>query len=359
MIRIVPFSPTCGKTRTVHNSIPRKVLCGILLLCASGNEASEEAQVRLIATGGTIAEGRSGSLTAKELGELVPELKSIAHVSADDYLSIGSSQMTPELQFGLAQRVNALFRDDPRLFGIVITHGTDSLEETAFLLDLVVEDERPVVVTGAMRAPREPDSDASRNLVNAVRLAASRRTRDVGVIVTMNDEIHAARNVRKTHTVAVDAFASSPRGPMGYVDSGKVYITHRPAHRLTLDVDAIEPRVSLVRLYTGSDGSLIRAAVESGQRGIVVEAFGRGNAPPVVMDAVRHARAKDVTVVFTSRTGAGRVKLDETAKRLGVISGEDLDGLKARLVLVAALASTQDPETLQSYFRRLAGSVKE
>lgn len=359
MIRTVPFCPTCGKTRTVRNSINKRILCGIFLLCASGIEASDEPHVRLIATGGTIAEGRSGPLTANELPGLVPELRSIAQLSVEDYLSIGSSQMTPELQFGLAQRVNSLFRNDPGLSGIVITHGTDSLEETAFLLDLVVEDERPVVVTGAMRPPREPDSNASRNLLNAVLLAASSGARGLGVVVTLNDEIHAARNVRKTHTIAVDAFSSPPNGPIGYIDGGRIYVTHRPANRLTLDVDTVEPRVGLVRLFGGSDGSLIRAAVEAGQRGIVVEAFGRGNAPPVVMDAIRDARAREVAIVVTSRTGAGRVVLNEAAKRLGVVSGEDLDGLKARLVLVAALGKTKDPETIQSYFRQLAGLVKD
>jgi L-asparaginase len=116
--------------------------------------------------------------------------------------------------------------------------------------------------------------------------------------------------------------------------------------------------VSLIRLFSGSDGSLVRAAIESSQRGIVIEAFGRGNVPPLVMDAVREARARDVTVVFTTRTGGGRAVIGEKARRLGVLSGEGLDGLKARLVLVAALATTSDPATLQSYFRRLSGQLE-
>jgi L-asparaginase len=360
VIQTVCFSPTCGKTRDVQNRRYCRSLCVLLLGTSSAftAPAQDAPKIRLIATGGTIAAGPSGSLTARDLRDLVPELAANTGLILEDYLAIGSSQMTPELQYGLAQRVNALFQDEPGLSGIVITHGTDSLEETAFLLDLLVKGDRPVVFTAAMRAPREPDSDAPRNLGNAVRLAASPAARGLGVVVTLNDEIYAARDVRKTHAHAIDAFALPYRGPLGSFDDGRIYITHKPAHRLTLDVADIEPRVSLIRLFSGSDGSLVRAAIESSQRGIVIEAFGRGNVPPLVMDAVREARARDVTVVFTTRTGGGRAVIGEKARRLGVLSGEGLDGLKARLVLVAALATTSDPATLQSYFRRLSGQLE-
>jgi len=207
-----------------------------------------------------------------------------------------------------------------------------------------------------MRAPRRPDTDAPRSLENAVRLAASGET-GLGVVVTINDEIHAARDVRKTHTIAYDAFSSPGLGPLGYFDDDAVYLARRPARRLSLDVDTIEPRVSLIHLFTGSDGSQVRSAVDSGQRGIVLEVFGRGNVPPTVMDAVREARAAGVTVVFAPRTGGGRIVLGEDAERSGVLSGEDLDGLKARLVLVASLAKTRDTETLRSYYRQLAGKL--
>ena len=336
----------------------QRILCG-LILCASSVFASDEPKVRLIATGGTIAGGRSGSLAATEIRELYPELSGVAELSVEDYLTIGSSRMTPELQFGIAKRVNELFRDEPELSGIVVTHGTDSLEETAFLLDLLLEGDRPVVFAAAMRPPRRSDTDAPRNLVNAVRLAATEGTRGLGVLVTLNDEIHAARDVRKTHTVATNAFASPGLGPLGYFDGENIYLARKPARRLTLDVDAVEPRVTLIRLFTGSDGSHVRAAIDSGQRGIVLEVFGRGNVPPQVMDAVRDARNKDIAVVFATRTGGGRVLVGDDTKRSGVISGEDLDGLKARLVLVATIATTSDPAKLRSYFRRLSGKLEQ
>lgn len=370
MIQTVCFSPTCGKTRDVRNWSYQKILyvlyvLFVLLVGASSAHAApvpapveDPPRVRLVATGGTIAGGSSGALTAKQLRELVPELGAVAEISVEDYLTIGSSRMTPDLQYGLAQRVNALLTDEPDLSGIVITHGTDSLEETAFLLDLLVKGDRPIVFAAAMRAPREDDTDAPRNLENAVRLAASSEAVGLGVVVTLNDEIHAARDVRKTDAHAFDAFTSPQSGPLGHFDDGRIYLTHRPARRLTLASNGVETRVTLIRLFSGSDGSLVRAAIESGQRGIVIDAFGRGNAPPRVMAAVREARARDVIVVVTTRTGGGHVVLSDESRRLGVVSGEDLDGLKARLVLVAALGTTSDPATLQSYFRRLAGELE-
>lgn len=317
-------------------------------------------KVHLLGTGGTISGGAAGSLQAKDLADLLPGLASLAEISVEDFSSIGSSRMTPELQFRLAERVRALFEERPDLAGVVITHGTDSLEETAFLVDLLVPAGRPVVFTAAQRPPREVDTDGPRNLANAIRIAASPEMRGLGVLVTLNDEIHGARDVRKTHAVFVNAFVSPWGGPLGQVDDGHIFLYYRPGRRLELAAPRVEPKVDLVTLYAGSDGDALRRAVESGARGIVVEVFGRGNAPPGVMDAVSEARSKGVVVVFTTRTGGGRVELGETARRAGVLSGEDLDGLKARIVLVVALGamgSSPDLDAIGSYFRRLSGEV--
>jgi L-asparaginase len=323
----------------------------------AGAASSALPKVHLLGTGGTISGGRERSLSAKDLAELIPDLAQLAEVSVEDYSSIGSSRMTPELQFRLAERVRAIFDERSDLSGIVITHGTDSLEETAFLVDLLVPAGKPVVFAAAQRPPREPDTDGPRNLANALRIAASSDMRGVGVLVTLNDEIHAARDVRKTHAVAVHAFASLSQGPIGQVDSGRIFLYARPVRRLTLSAAQIEPRVELVTLYPGSDGSQILDAVDAGKRGIVVEVFGRGNAPPAVMEAVGKAREKNVVVVFTTRTGGGRVELTEEAARAGVVSGEDLDGLKARVLLTVALGAGTDLETLRDYFRRLSGEL--
>jgi L-asparaginase len=327
-------------------------------LTAATLSAAETPKVHIIGTGGTIAVGRGGALSVTELLEQSPELAEIAELSSEDYLKIGSTRMTPERQLGLARRVNELFADAPELSGIVITHGTDSLEETAFLLDLLVKHARPVVLAGAMRPPRRSDTDGARNLSNAVRLAAA-GVEGLGVVAVMNDEIHAARDVRKAHAIAYDAFSSPGLGPLGYFDEEHVFLARKPARRLTLDVEDIEPRVSLIKLFTGSDGSQVRAAIASDQKGIVLEVFGRGNVPPRVMAAVREARRENITVVFATRTGGGRVVLSDAAIRSGVISGQDLDGLKARLVLVAALATSSDVAELRSYFERLSGKLDE
>jgi L-asparaginase len=329
----------------------------MLALFASA-PSSAVPRVHLLGTGGTIAGGSGGSLGAGELASLVENLASVAEVSVEDFSSIGSSRMTPELQFRLALRVSGLFRERPELSGIVITHGTDSLEETAFLVDLVVPPGKPVVFAAAQRPPREMDTDGPRNLLNAIRIAAHPGTGGLGVLVTLNDEIHAARDVRKTHSVALNAFVSPWVGPIGQVDEGRVFLFHRPARLLTIGASRIEPRVDLVTLYAGSEGTGIRNAIRSGAQGLVVEVFGRGNIPPDAMAAVTEAREKGVVVVFSSRTGGGRVELGEEAKRAGVLSAEDLDGLKARIVLVVALGAGANTETIAGYFQRLSGELR-
>lgn len=326
-----------------------------LLLPVSLAAADELPSVRLLGTGGTIAGGRGGRLSAADLAQAVPDLAKVAAVSVEDFVNIGSSRMTPEIQLRLARRVAELLSSDPGLAGVVITHGTDTLEETAFFLDLAVSSERPVVIAAAQRPPREPDSDGPRNLLNAVRVAGAPAARGSGVLVMLNGEIHAAREVRKTHAVALDAFKSPDGGPVGYVDGPHVVLHRKPLRRLALAVESVEPRVDLLTLVAGSDGRLVNAAVDSGARGLVIEVFGRGNVPQAVTDAVRRAREKQVVVVYTSRTRGGRVEVDPEARRLGVIGGEDLDGLKARMLLVAVLAKTRDPALIQSYFERLAG----
>lgn len=328
------------------------LLAGLLLL------AFELPRVHLLATGGTIAGGTSGSLDARELTRLIPALAEVASVTTEDVTSIGSSRMTPEIQLKLAQRVNQLFDADPTLAGIVITHGTDSLEETAFFVDLLLRHDRPVVFAAAQRPPRETDSDGPRNLLNAVRLASSAGARGMGALVTLNGEIHAAREVRKTHAIALDAFKSQDSGPLGFIDGASVYFARKPTRRLTLRTDAVEPRVDLLTLVAGSDGHLVRAAVDSGAQGLVLEVFGRGNVPPAVMDQVRVARERGVLVVFTTRTRGGRVELAPEAREMGVVSGEDLDGIKARTLLVVALGATKDRVLLESYFEQLSGKSR-
>lgn len=316
---------------------------------------SELPRVHVLATGGTIASAADGTLNASNLVEAIPELAAVAVVTGEDWSAIGSSQMTPELQFALAQRVNELFARDGSLSGLVITHGTDSLEETAFLVDLLVADPRPVVFAAAQRSPRRVDTDGPRNLLNAVTLAALPAARDLGVVVTLNDEVHAARDVRKTHSAALEAFVSPGVGPLGSFDDGVFYLKRLPARRLFIPSAGLESGVDLVRLVAGSDGHLVRAAVENGARGLVVEVFGRGNVPERVVPALQDAIEKDVVVLFTTRTGGGRVEIYPPFDEMGVVGGEDLDGLKARVLLMVTLGAGSSRQELQEYVGVLAG----
>jgi len=322
--------------------------------------AAELPRVLVLSTGGTIAAaGYAGhrELRSADLLAAVPELAAIADITTEDPATLGSSDFTPGLLWQLARHLDEAFAQDPGLAGIVVTQGTDAIEETAFFFDLVLATERPVVVTGAMRLPGDGGADGPRNLTNAVRLAASPAVRGWGVLVTLNDEIHAAREVRKAHAIAVDAFTSPAGGPLGYLDQGRIHLVSRPLRRVVIATAAIEPRVALVVAVVGSDGREVRDAVAAGARGLVVELFGRGNSPDALKAEIAAARRQGVVVVLTSRTGRGRVLVSPALREQGIVSGEDLDGLKARMVLVAALGQTQDLVVLQSYFDRLSGRV--
>lgn len=327
---------------------------------ASGAEQSPGLpRVHLIGTGGTISGGAAGPLDAEALRAALPGLAEVAEVTTEDFSRIGSSRMHPELQFRLAERVREVFAARPELSGVVVTHGTDSLEETAFLLDLVLPAGRPVVFAAAQRAPRHSDTDGPRNLLDAIRVAASERFREFGVLVVLNGQVHAAREVEKTHSIALHAFASPASGPVGAVDEGRLLLFAEPRRRVFLETPAVEPRVELARLTAGGGASGILAAAEGGARGLVVEVFGRGNVPPEADEAVDRALAAGAVVVFTTRTGAGRVVLSDAERERGIVSGGDVPGLKARMLLTAALGGGLSREEIAAAFRRLTGRTPE
>ena len=328
----------------------------IFLASPSPGAAQPLPEVHLIGTGGTISGGAGGPLNADDLRAALPDLASVASVTTEDFVRIGSSRMHPELQFQLAERIAAVFAARPAIAGIVVTHGTDSLEETAFLLDLLLPSGRPVVFAAAQRPPRYQDSDGPRNLLDAIRVASSSRTRGLGVLVVLNGQIHAAREVKKTHSIALHAFASPDTGPVGMVDDGEVLLFSTPRRRIHLPAAAVEPGVELVGLTAGGGAGAIRSAAEAGAQGIVVEVFGRGNAPPPIAEAVDAAIQLGAVVVFTTRTGGGRVVLSAAQQERGVISGEDLDGLKARVLLIAALGAGRTAQEIGAAFRVLAGA---
>lgn len=328
---------------------------------AADMDSSSLPRVHVIATGGTIAAAGYEDEATKDSAALflgVPELASVAQVTADDPMTVASSQLTPELIFNIAQLVRKALAENDELAGVVVTQGTDSMEESAFLLDLLIDDPRPVVVTGAMRTPGQMAAEGGRNLLNAVRLAASSRLRGMGVVVTMNDEIHAAREMRKSDTTALDAFESPAGGAIGFIDGSSIYLRSTPRRRSSIAADAIEPKVDLLAITAGSDGHMLLGALEGQPKGMVLELFGRGNLPRSMFPAIIQAMRSGVKIVFTSRARNGGLREDAQWVQGGVIYAEDLDGLKSRAVLMAALgAGITESTKIQRIFDELSGKV--
>jgi L-asparaginase len=290
------------------------------------------------------------------LASVAPELATIARVTEITFERVAAHAMTDAHLAGLRNLVaEILGRGDAE--GVVITHGTNTLEESAWLLHLTLATDAPVVLTGAMRPASALSGDGPLNLVQAVRVAASPEARGLGVLVVMDDTIHAARDVAKTNTLRVDAFASPMTGPLGRVDGdGRVVVTSRPARARTLrgaygslDLRTL-PRVDVIASYQGADGALIEAAVAAGARGIVSAATGAGYPTPWQVEALERAAAAGVVIVQSSRVGSGRVPPLPALLARGWVPGDDLVPWKARILLRLALAAGEDADTIRGRF---------
>lgn len=317
-------------------------------------EAQELPRVRVIATGGTIA-GRAtgGQLTGAQLVDAVPGLSDVAVIEVDEFSRIGSSAMTPDHWVRLSRRINELFDDDPELEGVVVTHGTDTIEETGYFLHLTVDDERPVVMVGSMRNASAVSSDGPANLLSAVRVATHSAARGQGVLVVLNDEIHSARDVRKMDNNRVDTFGSE-WGPLGVVDADRIVFRHAPTTRHTTrselrldDRTTVLPRVPIVADFTGNDGSVLRDHVARGVEAVVIQAFGGGRASPGMRRAAADAAAAGVPVVLASRVPEGRVLRSPASVANGVLAAGDLPPHKVRVLLMLALRTDREARELQ------------
>ena len=313
--------------------------------------------MRVIATGGTIA-SRAGAdqLSGAALVEAVPELAAVARIEVEEFSRIGSSGMTPDHWLRLSRRIDELFRSDAELAGVVVTHGTDTMEETAYFLHLTVAHERPVVVTGSMRSANAVSADGPANLLAAVRVAASESSGGRGVLVVLNDEVHSARDVRKTDSNRLDTFVSREWGALGVVDGDDLHfhraLVSRHTARSALGLgDAAElPEVPIVADFAGNDGAVVRWWVERGADGIVVQAFAGGRASPGMRRAMAEAAAAGVPVVVASRVPEGRVLPSAGWARDGIIAAGDLPPHKARVLLMLALLRTHDAAAVQELF---------
>jgi L-asparaginase len=245
-------------------------------------------------------------LSPEEILAEVPDLGDIARITIADFARLPGPHMTPERMLELASCVEPGLAE-AAVSGVVITHGTDTLEETACLLDLVLPSDKPVVLVGAMRNSSELGWDGPANLRSAVRVAAHRGAQGLGVVVVMNDQILAGAEATKSHTESVDTFQSRDFGPVGVVDKDRVIIARRPVAREPIRATRLEKRVEIVKLSAGSDGQLVRLAVTDGVRGLVLEGLGRGNVPITALPEVERAIASGIPVIVTSRCPRGRV----------------------------------------------------
>jgi len=323
--------------------------------------------VVILATGGTIAgvqpkEGepgyKSGSLSIDALIKGAPGIEKLARLDGEQIASIGSQDMNDAVWGKLVRRANELLAK-PDVDGIVVTHGTDTMEETAFFLNLLLKSDKPVVLVGSMRPATSQSADGPLNLTNAVAVAGDPKARGRGVLVVANDEVHTGRDVHKTHTTAVQTFVSTTRGTIGKVYYGKVLWGYLPSNRHTTtsefsvpETPVSVPRVDIVYAHEGSDGVLVKASVAAGAKGIVLAGVGDGNATTDTINALAEAAKAGVVVVRASHVGFGivrrNVELDDD--KLGFVAAMDMNPQKARVMLRVALTQTSDPKKIQRYF---------
>jgi L-asparaginase len=320
-------------------------------------------EVVVLSLGGTISStdaGGSGvepTLTGEALVEDVPEIAEVAEVSAKSFRQVPGSELTLDDLIELSAEIKSHI--DEGVKGVVITQGTDTIEETAFVLELLVDEDAPVVVTGAMRNPTLPGAEGPANLLASVQVAASEVTRGIGTVVVFIDEIHAARFVQKTHTSNPATFRSPLTGPIGWISEGSPRIATRPAERHHIDLPA-QTQDRPVALYTvalGDDGRLLPVIGESGYEGLVIEAFGAGHVPSAMVEPLA-GLAGEIPVVLASRTGSGEVlkntygfpgsETDLLGR--GLINAGMLNGPKARLFLSLLLRSGASNEEVAEGF---------
>lgn len=312
-------------------------------------------KVAIIFTGGTISmkidprlHAAIPALSSKEIMGMITNIGDFSDIEVIDYANIPSPHITPSMMMEIAALVKqTINRDD--ITGVIVTHGTDTLEETAFLLDLMIHTSKPIVVVGAMRNSSELGYDGSSNLSAAICTVISERSKNKGVLVVMNNEVNAASEVTKTNTLSLDTFKSPEFGPLGIVDNDEVIFYRDMVSHQFIDTDNLEEKVALLKAVPGMESDILDFYLDSGYKGIVIESMGRGNIPPAMVPGVKKAISQDIPVVMVSRCPTGRV-LDSYGyegggkhlRELGVIFGGNLPGQKVRIKLMLALGLTKD-----------------
>lgn len=329
---------------------------------------TKEGTVYIIGTGGTIAgsanekvssQYTAGKLDTDQLLKALPDLNQLAKIQVIDLFHIDSADITTSDWLILARQVNELLKKDD-VKSVVITHGTDTLEETAYFLDLVVKSKKPVVLVGSMRAATSISADGPINLYNAIAVAASSEAIGKGVLVVMDDQIFDARDVTKTNATRVDTFKSPNTGPVGSVNFGTVHFSKASIknHTINTPFNVIKlshlPRVEIINEYAGTEGRLLESAMnEQAIQGIVIAGSGDGNIAEPERALLKKARDKGIIIVRSSRTGSGYITYDyvhHLDTELGLIPADDLNPQKSRILLMLALTKTHDASVIQKYF---------
>lgn len=320
-------------------------------------------KVAVVFNGGTITmkvdpriKAAVPTLTGEEIMAMVTDIESYAQIESYTFSNLPGPHMTPETMLELSKYIqNLLSRED--ISGVVITHGTDTLEETAYFLDLTLKSQKPVVVTGSMRNSSELGYDGPANLAASICTIISDESRNRGVMVCFNDELYCASEVTKANSMSLDAFQSPNFGPIGIVDNNQVLFYRDSIKKQHIDVKELETRVDLIKCTAGMDAKFIDFCIEKGSKGLILEGFGRGNIPPEMVDGVKKAIDAGLAVVLTSRCYQGRV-LDsygyhgggKELRNLGIIMADILPGQKARIKLILALSNTKDLSKVKEIF---------
>lgn len=362
------------------NSLKRFFMLSVMMLMTVAMAAKELPKVYILATGGTIAGSGSsatksnysaGQVAIGALLDAVPAIKEVADVEGEQVVNIGSQDMSDDVWLVLAKRVNELLsRSDVN--GVVITHGTDTMEETAFFLSLTVKSDKPVVLVGAMRPSTAISADGPANLYNAVITAASPASKERGVLVCMNGKVYGAADVTKTNTTSVETFQSPNSGALGYIHNGEVFYYHAPScgngctdyvHKGSLSNESrtpyfnVEglyslPKVGIAYGYSNVQGDVVEMMIEKGYKGIVYAGVGNGNIHKNVFPLLEKARKDGIIVVRSSRVPTGATTLDAEVddNKYQFVASWGLNPQKARILLMLALTKSDDWKTIQGYF---------
>ena len=326
--------------------------------------AQAKPKIAILATGGTIVSSIEdcvattgygvGGLSVENLISGVKGIEDLATITTKQISNIDSANMRDEIWLKLAKEINQILDSD--FDGVVITHGTDTMEETAYFLHLTIKSHKPVILVGAMRPSNSVSSDGAKNLYNAVALAANKESEFKGVMVTMNDKILSARGVTKTHTLNLDAFSSPDFGDLGYMVDGKAYfysaITKAHTTNIPFDISQISnlPKVDILYSYS-NDGNAVaaKALFANGTKGLIIAGSGAGSIYEDHEKALKELISQGLKVVVSSRISQGRVALNSEKKSFGFISAEELKPQKARVLLMLSLIKTYNLSQIQDY----------